>query len=73
MITTFSIEFVVFECFCKDKSLEKVTIGRIDGVPGEIIELTQKRVWKATEGCLGFGKRGILAIEVYEVRFFEIL
>jgi len=52
---------------CKDKSLEQVTIDRMNGLPSEVMELTQRRVRQLTEGCLGFEKRGILAIKVYEL------
>lgn len=45
----------------------------MNGLPSKAEELTQKRVRQATEGRLGFEKRGILAIKMYEVRFLEIL
>ena len=55
MIATLSIEFIAFECVCKDKFPEQVTIDRMNGLPSEVTELTQKRVGQTTEGCLGFG------------------
>jgi len=45
-------------------------IGRMNGLPSEVMELTQRRV---QQGRLGFEKRGILAIKAYELWFLEVL
>jgi hypothetical protein len=44
--------------------------GRVDGPPGGIMELMQKRA-RETAKKLDAEGRGILATDVYEVRFSE--
>lgn len=67
IVTWFPAEFIVYERPDKKDSPKPVMMGQVNGLPGEIAELTQNRVREATEKHLEAEGRTILGIDVYEV------